>query len=145
PEVAGQAALLAQAGVAPPCRVVACLWTDAKPPAFRTRQAHHLLRVHPGLVYLSFCGTFAPFEKVWKRRGVVYGPPQDCPSIERWIHALQQAIVAMRRRELATLDQKHGQAQSLPFETEQQALRLAVQRIRAGDAAWREAVQVWTE
>ncbi len=122
-----------------PWRVVA-LQTDAALPVARSR-TWTWLTLHPGLAYLVSSGK-PPLARMRLPRGLLAGESQPIAAPGALITALQQAVVSLRRRELASLSRRH--AQPLDFTREREARDLVVARLRSG-GSWDEAFAWWSE
>lgn len=97
------------------------------------------LRIHPGIGYLLWHGT-SPLPHLRLPRGTLVGESQ---ALELGlVHALQQAQVSLRRRELADLARRHAAPPS--FERECEARALLIGRLRGG-GAWDDAWACWSE
>lgn len=97
------------------------------------------LRIHPGIGYLLWHGT-SPLPRLPLPRGTLVGESQ---GLERGlVHAVQQALVSLRRRELADLARRHAAPPSFARECEARAL--LVGRLRSGDG-WDQAWACWSE
>lgn len=97
------------------------------------------LRIHPGIGYLLWAGP-SPLPRLRLPRGTLVGASQ--PLTDGLVRAVQQAMVSLRRRELAEIARRHGGPPSFARECEARAL--LVGRLRGG-AGWREAWACWSE
>ncbi len=97
------------------------------------------LRIHPGLGYLLWQGA-SPLPHLHLPRDTLVGESQ--PLSEGLARAIQQALVSLRRRELADLARRHAAPPSFARECEARALLIG--RLRGGDA-WDEAWACWSE
>lgn len=97
------------------------------------------LRIHPGIGYLLWNGA-SPLPRLRLPRGTLVGESQ---GLERGlVHAVQQALVSLRRRELADLARRHAAPPSFARECEARAL--LVGQLRGGDG-WDQAWACWSE
>lgn len=97
------------------------------------------LRIHPGIGYLLWHGT-SPLARLPLPRDTLVGESQ---GVERGlVHAVQQALVSLRRRELADLTRRHAAPPSFARECEARAL--LVGRLRGGEG-WDQAWACWSE
>lgn len=96
------------------------------------------LRIHPGIGYLLWRGG-SPLPRMRLPAEALAGASQ--PLDQGLVHAVQQALVSLRRRELAALARRQGAAPSFARECEARAL--LVGRLRAG-SAWDGAWECWT-
>lgn len=122
-----------------PWRVMA-LQTDSTLPASRAT-TWTWLTLHPGLVYLVSSGK-PPLAQMRLPRGLLAGDSQPIATPAALVTALQQAVVSLRRRELASLSRRH--VQPLDFTREREARDLVVARLRGG-GSWDEAFAWWSE
>ncbi|MCZ7645517.1 MAG: AraC family transcriptional regulator [Planctomycetota bacterium] len=136
--------MLASAGVGFPCAVVALQYAGRKPPRLaegrRALPPHRLLAVHPNMAYLSFAGPDPPFARALARRRLEFGPPHPCPAPQRWVGAVQQAILKLRARQFAPLERRLGE---LSFERERAARQEALRLYRERHAPYEAAVRDW--
>lgn len=118
-----------------------------EPPRFRFLKTHpqngfvHALRVHPRLSYISFNGKAEGVLKELDRGSFTHGEPQPYDSVDKWVTAIQNAIVSMRDSELVQLGRNASEEFTQTMEN--QARAVVVERVRTGDPAWREAVRHW--
>lgn len=96
------------------------------------------LRIHPGIGYLLWRGP-SPLPRLRLPDGALAGLSQSLA--QGLVHAVQQALVSLRRRELAALARSQGDLPSFTRECEVRAL--LVGRLRTG-ADWAEAWACWT-
>lgn len=97
------------------------------------------LRIHPGIGYLLWNGA-SPLPRLHLPRGTLVGESQ---GLERGlVHAVQQALVSLRRRELADLARRHAAPPSFARECEARAL--LVGQLRSSDG-WDQAWACWSE
>lgn len=97
------------------------------------------LRIHPGIGYLLWHGA-SPLPRLHLPRGTLVGESQ---ALEHGlVHAIQQAQVSLRRRELADLARRHAAPPSFARECEARALLIG--RLRGG-GEWNEAWACWSE
>jgi AraC-like DNA-binding protein len=97
------------------------------------------LRMHAGIGYLLWHGA-SPLPRLSLPRGTLVGEFQ--PLSEGLVRAVQQALVSLRRRELADLARRHADPPSFARECEARALLIG--RLRSGDA-WDQAWACWSE
>ena len=102
----------------------------------------HLLRVHPRLTYISVGGKAERVIEELDRRKLVHGEAWAFDSADRWIWAIQNAIVSMRDMELARLGRSAEEVFTLAQEEASRAE--LVEKILTADPAWREALTTWT-
>lgn len=96
------------------------------------------LRIHPGIGYLLWTGA-SPLARLRLPRGALVGESQD---FERGlVHGVQQALVSLRRRELASLRRRQTEPPSFQRETEARAL--VIGQLRSG-GDWRPAWAWWS-
>jgi AraC-like DNA-binding protein len=106
--------------------------------------------LHAGLVYVLWPAT-AQSEPSFSRRGWLCGETVRCAKADNFITALQNAAVALRRKELKTII-RHAPPM-LSFADELDWRRLALRRLREGTHGgstpgtrhWRSALEVWLE
>lgn len=106
--------------------------------------------LHPGLVYVLWPAV-PEAKPVLARRGWMSGEGQLCENAEDFIDRLQNASVALRRKELAAII-RHAPL-SLSIGDELDARRLALRRIRESlnqrntlrASHWQSALEVWLE
>ena len=100
------------------------------------------LRIHPGIGYLLWAGA-SPLPRLRLPAGALVGQSQD--FAEGLVVAIQQALVSLRRRELAALARKQARKQAEPpsFQRECEARALLVGQLRSG-GEWRQAWAWWT-
>ena len=100
-----------------------------------------LMPIHPDIGYLCFNGDFSKFEKVLKKRRLIYGIPALCPNAQTFVPKMRDSIQSMRRRDLEKLltafPNKPG------FDEEVAARTVAMQAIRNGDANWRTTFKTY--
>jgi AraC-like DNA-binding protein len=96
------------------------------------------LRIHPGIGYLMWRGP-SPLPRLPLRQGTLVGESQALA--DGLVRAVQQALVSLRRRELADLARR--QAAPPSFARECEARALLVGRLRSG-APWDEAWACWS-
>jgi AraC-like DNA-binding protein len=97
------------------------------------------LRIHPGIGYLLWHGP-SPLPSLLLSRDAVVGESQ--PTSAGLVHAVQQALVSLRRRELATLARRHAAPPTFARECEARALLIG--RLRGG-SDWSEAWACWSD
>jgi AraC-like DNA-binding protein len=118
-----------------------------RPPRFRFAEKHpqnayvYLLRVHPRLTYVSFAGKSDGILKEVDAGGLTHGEPWAFDSADRWIWAIQNAIVSMRDRELVQLG-RHAD-ENFSQSDENLARAKAIEALRTGRPEWREAARYW--
>lgn len=97
------------------------------------------LRIHPGIGYLLWRGP-SPLPRLRLPRQAVVGESQAIAG--DLVRAVQQALVSLRRRELAGLVRRHGPPPDFARECEARAMLLAHLR---GGAEWDAAWRWWSE
>lgn len=125
-----------------PFQVVAIQFGEGAPP--RLPAVHPpatLLLLHPGLAYLC-CTALPPFQRTLAPRHLLVSESQLATDEQELIHAIQNALLSLRRRELAALSRRRGAVPAFAVEVE--ARMMAAYRIRSGQP-WDEALLVWIE
>lgn len=122
-------------GLAGDAERLVAIQADALPAAPR---GSRWLRIHPGIGYLLWRGP-SPLPRLRLPRGAIAGESQ--PLAGDLLTALRQALVSLRRRELADLARRH--AAPPPFVRECEARALLLARLRGGQP-WHEAWDWWT-
>jgi AraC-like DNA-binding protein len=136
-------ALLAPLGP-PPWRVVALQYAPAErpPAAWRNRARAWLwLFLHPGLGYLVYRGE-SPLPRLPLPPSVLVGETRAAAAPSGLVAAIQDAVMSLRRRDLAELARRHGAPPGAAHERETRAVALA--RLRTGEA-WAEALDCWID
>ncbi len=106
--------------------------------------------LHSGLVYVLWLET-TNAKPSFSRRGWLCGEAVRCADADDFIYALQNAAVALRRKELAAII-RHAPL-TLSFADELDWRRLALRRLREthqagstpGSRHWHSALEVWLE
>jgi AraC-like DNA-binding protein len=96
------------------------------------------LRIHPGIGYLLWAGA-SPLPRLKLPPGALVGQSQQLD--QGLVHGVQQALVSLRRRELAALARHQSEPPS--FQRECEARALLVGQLRSG-GEWRQAWAWWT-
>lgn len=132
----------AQAALESPFRVVAIHHGSGRSPVLPIRTSGTvLLQVHPGLAYLCTSQPLTTLRTTLAPRHLIVGESREAADETRLVATIQQAIIALRRRELAGIGRR--QATTLDAAAEIQARHLAVQALRrGGDTA---AVTLWSD
>ena len=99
----------------------------------------HWLRIHPGIGYLLWRGP-SPLAKLRFARGTLIGESQSLAG--GLVYGIQQALVALRRRELAPVARRQARPPTFAHECEARALLVA--RLQAGQE-WRESWAWWSQ
>jgi len=129
-------------GLPCPFQVVAIQFGDGAPPRLPARHPPAiLLQIHPGLAYLC-CATLPPFQRTLAPRHLLVGERQAVADEQQVIRAIQNALLSLRRRELAEVRRRRGIAPA--FGAEVEARMMALNRIRSSQP-WEEALTIWTE
>jgi AraC-like DNA-binding protein len=113
------------------------------------QQDKYFWHLHAGLVYVLWPAT-ADAETNFSRRGWLCGEAVRCAKAGDFIYALQNAAVALRRKELKAII-RHAPL-TLSFADELDWRRLALRRLREsqhgstpGTRHWHSALEVWLE
>jgi AraC-like DNA-binding protein len=110
-------------------------------------QSKYFWHLHSGLIYVLWLET-AESKTHFSRRGWLCGEAVRCAKASDFIYALQNAAVALRRKELKAII-RHAPL-TLSFDDELDWRRLALRRLREGRSTpdtrhWRSALEVWLE
>jgi AraC-like DNA-binding protein len=123
-------------------RVVAIQHGDGPAPRLPPRHPPAaLLQVHPGLAYLC-CASLAPFRTLLAPRHLLVGESQPVAGVTGLVRAIQDALLSLRRRELAAVRRRRGAAPDVAAELAARAM--ALQRIATAQP-WDGALTVWIE
>jgi AraC-like DNA-binding protein len=129
-------------GIGAPFQVVAIHHGAGVAPKLPKRQAGiALIQVHPGLAYLCTSVPLTRLRSTLTPKHLLVGESQFAGDETRLVPAIQQAIIALRRRELAAIGRRRGA--TLDRSAEHQARHLALQALRNdGDL---NALRLWTD
>lgn len=142
PAPASFTAWRASVGLPAPFQVVAIQFGEGAPPRLpATHPPAALLRVHPGLAYLC-CPSLHAFRSTLAPRHLLVGESQRVADEHALVVSIQNALLSLRRRELAAVRRRRGEAPGFGAEVEARAV--ALDHLRS-DRPWGEALTVWTE
>jgi AraC-like DNA-binding protein len=97
-----------------------------------------VLHLHGGLAYWCIPGDPAPVLAHLGRLGVLHGGSQHCATVDGLLFAIREAVVDLRRHELA--DRLSGR---VDVGSEARLRNQALKQIAAGDPAWRDTLRRW--
>jgi len=125
-----------------PFQVVAIQFGDGAPPCLPPKHPPAtLLQIHPGLAYLC-CVTLPAFQRTLAPNRLLVGESHIVTDEHGLIRAIQNALLSLRRRELAAVQRRRGATPA--FGAEVEARHVALDRIRSGQP-WDEALTVWSD
>lgn len=97
-----------------------------------------VLDLHGGLAYWCLPGDPAPALAHLDRLGVLHGGVQRCAAVDGLLTAIREAVVDLRRHELAA-----RLAARVDVGSEARLRAEALKRLAAGDPAWRDTLRRW--
>jgi AraC-like DNA-binding protein len=99
----------------------------------------HWLRIHPGIGYLLWRGP-SPLARLDFAPGTLIGESQSLA--QGLVHGIQQALVALRRRELAPVARRQTRPPTFAHECEARSLLVALLQ---ASQDWRESWAWWSQ